>query len=56
LIEDWNSVLESPDYFVRFENASWKLYDTNDLGVIYTRLTHPRTNKMLDRSGGPTAS
>ena len=56
LIEDWNSILESPDYFVRFENASWKLYDTNDLGVIYTRLTHPRTNKMLDRSGGPTVS
>ena len=56
LIEEWNSVLESPDYFVRFENASWKPYDTHDLGVIYTRMTHPRTNKMLDRSGGPTAS
>ena len=55
-VEEWNGILEAQDYFVRFENASWKPYDTHDLGVIYTRTTHPRTNKMLDRSGGPTAS
>lgn len=42
LIEGWNAILQAKDYFVRFENASWKEYDANDLGVIYTRLTHPR--------------
>jgi hypothetical protein len=41
LIEHWNETIQSDDYFVRYENASWKLYDPNDLGVIYTRKRPP---------------
>lgn len=41
LIEDWNAVLKSDDYFVRYENASWDLYDPSGLGVIYTRTQPP---------------
>jgi hypothetical protein len=37
LVEEWNSFLQAEDYFVRFENASWELYDATGLGVIYTR-------------------
>jgi hypothetical protein len=39
-IEQWQSLLQAENYFVRQENASWKLYDSKDLGVIYTR-KHP---------------
>lgn len=36
LIEEWRSLLAAEDYFVRYENASWHLYNSNGLGVIYT--------------------
>ncbi|MCA9113157.1 MAG: hypothetical protein KDA52_24610 [Planctomycetaceae bacterium] len=41
LIEAWNAVLKSDDYFVRYENASWDLYDPAGLGVIYSRNQPP---------------
>jgi predicted metalloendopeptidase len=41
IIEEWNSLLQSDDYFVRYENASWKLYDPDGLGVIYSRRRPP---------------
>ena len=41
LIDNWNEILNSDDYFVRYENASWKLYDAADLGVIYSRKRPP---------------
>lgn len=41
LIDEWNAVLKSDDYFVRYENASWDLYDPSGLGVIYSRNQPP---------------
>ena len=41
LIEEWNTLLQSDDYFVRYENASWKLYDHDGLGMIYSRHRPP---------------
>lgn len=41
LIDAWNAMLKSDDYFVRYENASWDLYDPNGLGVIYSRNQPP---------------
>ncbi len=41
LIDSWNDILDSNDYFVRYENASWDLYDPSGLGVIYTRNQPP---------------
>ena len=41
LIDTWNELLQSDDYFVRYENASWELYDSAGLGVIYTRKLPP---------------
>jgi len=41
VVDDWNSILKSDDYFIRYENASWKLYDPLGLGVICTRKTPP---------------
>lgn len=41
LIDNWNEILQSDDYFVRYENASWNLYDPNGLGVIYSRKQPP---------------
>ncbi len=41
LVDDWNRLLVSDDYFVRYENASWKLYDPMDVGVIYSRKLPP---------------
>ena len=41
LVDQWNAILQSDDYFVRYENASWNLYDGTDLGVICTRKTPP---------------
>jgi hypothetical protein len=36
LIEEWRSILDAEDYYVRYENASWELYDVDGLGVIYS--------------------
>lgn len=36
-IEKLSILLNASDYFVRYENASWDLYDPKGLGVIYTR-------------------
>lgn len=41
LIDQWNAILKSDDYFVRYENASWDLYDPEGLGVIYSRKQPP---------------
>ena len=41
LIDKWNAILKSDDYFVRYENASWDLYDSSGLGVIYSRNQPP---------------
>lgn len=41
LIDEWNAILGSDDYFVRYENASWDLYDPAGLGVIYSRKQPP---------------
>ena len=41
LVEDWRTTLEASDYFVRYENASWDLYDPAGLGVFYTHLRQP---------------
>jgi hypothetical protein len=41
LIDHWNETIQSDDYFVRYDNASWRWYDPNDLGVIYTRKKPP---------------
>jgi hypothetical protein len=41
LLDDWNAILDSDDYFVRYENASWDLYDPSGLGVIYSRKQPP---------------
>jgi hypothetical protein len=41
LVEGWNDILNSADYFVRYENASWDLYDPKGLGVIYSRNQQP---------------
>ena len=41
LVDRWNAILQSDDYFVRYENASWDLYDETGLGVICTRKTPP---------------
>jgi len=41
LIDEWNAILKSDDYFVRYENASWQLYDSSGLGVIYSRNQPP---------------
>jgi hypothetical protein len=41
LVDDWNAILKSNDYFVRYENASWNLYDPMGLGVIYSRKQMP---------------
>ena len=41
LLEEWNTLLRSDDYFVRYENASWKLYDPDGLGMIYSRRRPP---------------
>ncbi|RBP39847.1 hypothetical protein DES53_109275 [Roseimicrobium gellanilyticum] len=41
LVEEWRTVLGADDYFVRQENASWDLYDSTGLGVIYTHLRPP---------------
>lgn len=36
-VENWRLALGAQNYFVRYENASWELYDTAGSGVIYTR-------------------
>lgn len=36
-VEQWADVLQADDYFVRYENASWKEFDENSPDVIYTR-------------------
>jgi hypothetical protein len=36
LLKAWNDQLRADDYFVRYENASWELYDAGGLGVIFT--------------------
>ena len=41
LVDEWNAILKSDDYFVRYENASWDLYDPSGLGVIYSRNQPP---------------
>ena len=41
LIEGWRATLGASDYFVRYENASWGLYDPAGLGVFYTNLRQP---------------
>lgn len=41
LVDEWNAILKSDDYFVRYENASWDLYDPSGLGVIYSRNRPP---------------
>jgi hypothetical protein len=41
MLTDWNGRLQADDYFVRYENASWKLYDASDPGVIFTRKRPP---------------
>ena len=41
LIDEWNAILHADDYFVRYENASWELYDPTGLGVIYSRKQPP---------------
>lgn len=41
LIDNWNAILQADDYFVRYENASWQLYDVTDLSVIYSRKRPP---------------
>lgn len=43
LVEDWRATLGASDYFVRYENASWELYDSAGLGVFYTHLRQPLT-------------
>ncbi len=40
-LTEWNDSLNADDYFVRYENASWDLYDPNGLGVIFTRKQPP---------------
>ncbi len=41
LIDDWNALLKSDNYFVRYENASWDLYNPSGLGMIYSRNQPP---------------
>jgi hypothetical protein len=41
LLQEWNGILRADDYFVRFENASWKEYSHTD-DVIFTRKRPPR--------------
>lgn len=41
MLSNWNAVLQADDYFVRYENASWKLYDSTDPGIIFTRKRPP---------------
>lgn len=41
LVDEWNAILRSADYFVRYENASWDLYDLSGLGVINSRNQPP---------------
>ena len=41
LVDEWNALLKSDDYFVRYENANWELYDPTGLGVIYSRNRPP---------------
>ena len=41
LVDNWNSVLKSDDYFVRYENVSWTLNDTDHGGVICSRKNPP---------------
>ena len=40
LVNQWNAILQSKDFFIRYENVSWDLYDPKGLGVIYSR-SHP---------------
>jgi hypothetical protein len=41
LVEDWRATLGASDYFVRYENVSWELYDSAGLGVFYTHQRQP---------------
>jgi len=40
-IERWAEILGASDYFVRYENASWKEGDPDAPDVIYARSTKP---------------
>lgn len=40
-IESLRSVLGAKDFFVRYENSSWDLYDAGGLGMIYTHSRPP---------------
>ena len=41
MVNDWNAILKSEDFFIRYENASWELCDPDGLGVICTRKSPP---------------
>lgn len=43
LVEDWRETLGAEDYFVRYENVSWELYDSAGFGVFYTHQRPPLT-------------
>lgn len=43
MIEQWNEILQSKDYFIRYENVSWEHYNPNGSGVIYSRNQPPVT-------------
>ena len=46
VIERWTHILRADDYFVRYENASWDLYDPDGLGVIFTRKQPPVAEQL----------
>jgi len=41
-VDEWADILHSNDYFVRYENASWDLYDSKGIGIIYTKQNRPK--------------
>lgn len=51
IIEDLAETLQAENYFVRYENASWKEYDGEAPDVIYTRRTKPTQNKRMESNG-----
>lgn len=42
IIENWAKILHADNYFVRYENVSWKEFDGEAPDVIYTRRTKPK--------------